>query len=230
MIDLIAVAHEGYPYGYLQGECGIFRDDYLATVCFVTEEVFNKRISELILHKQIQRDPVNGLYVPEMVESERIRQARGAGGVKGGNPKLVGMKVNHQGSLEGKPRSDSDSIDSKTLEKKDAPNFEDDFEAWFETIYQRHPRKKFKHAAMMDLKQLIEAGKITREQFDERHAAWCATEAWRWKQGASAPDLSQFILDDGWKYHPLPEMRQAPRRAVDDAIDEIRSEMEESNA
>lgn len=78
-----------------------------------------------------------------------------------------------------------------------------DFEAWFELQYSRHPNKREKTPSARLAAEAFAAGKFTLKDFDRRHAAWCATEAWTWKSGAKAPrSLGEWITDEGYRYDP----------------------------
>lgn len=73
----------------------------------------------------------------------------------------------------------------------------------FERMYARHPKKghragaerAYAHVAGIDCDQ-------TRARIDAVHAQWCATEAWTWKSGASAPFLDEWLTDHGYRYKP----------------------------
>jgi hypothetical protein len=45
------------------------------------------------------------LYIQRMIDDERVRLSRAAGGIKGGNPQLVNREVNLSSNLEGYPNS-----------------------------------------------------------------------------------------------------------------------------
>jgi uncharacterized protein YdaU (DUF1376 family) len=77
-----------------------------------------------------------------------------------------------------------------------------DVEDWFERIYSRHPKKGDKHLAQQYAVEALGGGRIDPALFERRHAAWCASEEWTWKNGARAPKLAQWILDEGWLYEP----------------------------
>lgn len=75
-----------------------------------------------------------------------------------------------------------------------------------ERIYRRHPKKRNRGLAFQYLAQAV-AGGAQISDIERVHALWCATETWQWKSGAGAPELSQWVLDEGWKYPP-PDIEQ----------------------
>ena len=77
---------------------------------------------------------------------------------------------------------------------------------FFEERYRAHPRKRDRMLAEQYMSQVpgIETAE-TQDEFRRGHEAWIRSEEWRWKNGAKAPTLAQFILDQGWKYPPQPD-------------------------
>jgi hypothetical protein len=134
LIDLMAIAHEGYPYGCLTDKFGALSAQFLAARCVVSAEDLDVALTELECYGRIQRNDAGVLYVPRMAKDADLRKKRAAGGKKGGNPKLVKPKVNLEGKLEDQPRSDSDSVSLSSLRtskrKEDAPDFEEVNETW----------------------------------------------------------------------------------------------------
>jgi len=74
---------------------------------------------------------------------------------------------------------------------------------FFEERYRAHPKKRDRTLAEQYMSQIpgIETAE-TQDEFRRGHDAWIRSEEWRWKNGAKAPTLAQFILDEGWKYPP----------------------------
>lgn len=116
LVDLMCLAHEGKPYGFLTDDIGPLTDDYIASRCFMKTTMFRRLLTELKLHKRVSVTKDGILCIERMVSDEKIRMARAAGGSKGGNPKLK-SKVNHKveptveqkHAQEGLPPSDYDS-------------------------------------------------------------------------------------------------------------------------
>jgi hypothetical protein len=97
-------------------------------------------------------------------------------------------------------------------ETKTAPPSED-FEAWFERQYARHPNKRDKTPSARLAAVAFSEGKFALEEFEARHVAWCQTETWTWKNGARAPrSLGEWISDEGYRYDP--RSAAAPTEAV----------------
>lgn len=94
-----------------------------------------------------------------------------------------------------------------------------DFHGWLECQYARHPKKRDKGIATRYASESFAAGKFTLEEFESVHIAMCATDGWRWKDGAGAPTLAQWILDEGWRYPPAEPADQ--KSALAKAMEEI---------
>lgn len=96
LADLMCLAHEGVPYGYLADKVGKLDTSYMAARCILPRGRFVAAIEELRTHTRIAENADGVLYIPRMVEDENVRLKRSAGGSLGGNPKLSG-KVNLPG-------------------------------------------------------------------------------------------------------------------------------------
>lgn len=80
-----------------------------------------------------------------------------------------------------------------------APDLSDSFEE----IYARHPKKGHRisaQGAYSHIRGIREPAE--RERIAAAHRAWCQCERWRWKGGASAPFLDEWITDRGYDYDP----------------------------
>ncbi len=140
LIDLMALAHEGHPYGVVASPSGPLSDTYLASRCMVHLLTLRASIKELLEHNRIHRNENGALYVKRMIEDERIRAARAAGGIKGGNPSMVTRKVNLPPNLTDEKKvnlasdsdsdsgfvSSSDTSSSKEKNNKEAKKIDDD--------------------------------------------------------------------------------------------------------
>jgi hypothetical protein len=84
----------------------------------------------------------------------------------------------------------------------------------FEAIYARHPKKGHRASAEQAFALVRGIGDPeVREAIDEVHRAWCASEGWRWKGGAKAPYLDEWLHDQGYRYRPPePEETAEERR------------------
>lgn len=109
----MCLAHEGEPYGYLSDKTGPLTIKYMASRCIISASSFLKSVAELVSHGCIMQLECGSLFIARMVEDERVRLLRAAGGIKGGNPNLkeeVNHKVNLTSNLkparEGYPPSD----------------------------------------------------------------------------------------------------------------------------
>ena len=55
LVDLMALAHEGVPYGYLADKVGPLTVQYMASRCVVSSSHFLKAIAELVLHSRLEQ-------------------------------------------------------------------------------------------------------------------------------------------------------------------------------
>ena len=93
LADIMALAHEGYVYGFLSDALGALTVAYMANRCHIKPAAFVRMFAELEANTRIEKR--GGLYcVPRMVRDEEIRASRAGGGHLGGNPKL---KIAKQG-------------------------------------------------------------------------------------------------------------------------------------
>lgn len=123
LADLMCLAHEGYPYGYLADKVGGLTEVYLASRCVVSVDEFRAAIAELRASgERISVKEDGTIYIPRMVEDAALRAKRAEGGKKGGNPNLVKGKVGGKVNLVVEPLSDSDYISGSSLKtKKEEP-------------------------------------------------------------------------------------------------------------
>lgn len=90
LADLMCLAHEGTPYGYLADKIGPLTEKYMAGRCSITLGAFKSAVRELLTTERLKQDESGALYVPRMVRDEEIRLARATGGYQSpGNPKLT---------------------------------------------------------------------------------------------------------------------------------------------
>lgn len=78
LADLMCLAHEGTPYGYLTDNVGPLSNTYMASRCMVTMRVFLRAIEELMLNNRISKD--SPICIPRMVADEDLRMRRASGG------------------------------------------------------------------------------------------------------------------------------------------------------
>ena len=126
LIDLMCIAHEGVPYGYLSARSGPLSDKILASRCVLTLAKFRASITELEHHGRLHRSEAGALYIKRMVRDEEIRSARAAGGKQGGNPQLKKVNLDFQMTSRGRAGADrlpSDS-DSEFSERVSPPESE----------------------------------------------------------------------------------------------------------
>lgn len=79
LIDLMCLAHEGEPYGYLSDSRGPLTDDYMASRVFVKLAAFKEALKELVSHGRLKAEG-GELSIPRMVRDEEIRRKRATGG------------------------------------------------------------------------------------------------------------------------------------------------------
>jgi hypothetical protein len=120
------------------------------------------------------------------------------------------------------------AIAVRDTEPRPATAVQDDlgrFETWFEQQYARHPKKGNRILAEQAAASAYQDREFTLEAFEKCHAAWCASEEWRWKGGAKAPHLGNWIHDKGFRY--LPEGAIEQRTKEYDSEKDMREHMED---
>ncbi len=127
LIDLMALAHEGERYGYLNDAIGPLTEDFMASRCSVSVPELLRSIAELTKNKRLNLDG-DALFVPRMVADEELRLKRAAGGHLGGNPAL--SKVNHKANNEVNhtPGASSPNSDTRPLMDNHEVNHDDNHE------------------------------------------------------------------------------------------------------
>lgn len=120
-IDMICIMHQGSDYGYLKVNHKVILSPNLARMCGATLEEVEGWLIELSDAGVYSVDAERCIYSRRMIRDEELRKARAAGGVKGGNPNLIGKKkVNLNPNLDTTPSSSSSSSssDNKEIKKK----------------------------------------------------------------------------------------------------------------
>lgn len=179
LADLMCIAHEGMPYGYLADKLGALCDDYLVARCMMRPTAFRTAVIELEKAERIHRSEEGAIFIKRMVEDEELRCRRAAGGKLGGNPTYTNKvnlqrtnKVNLHANLplqisdnlssvsEGKPpsraraRADSDSSSLSFPEEKTA-SF--DFLSLFSEMYGVWKKKAGRQLAQQALSERLQA-------------------------------------------------------------------------
>lgn len=224
LADLMSLAHEGEPYGYIADKFGPLAEEFIAARCFITVEEFRKAVHELIKFERVSREN-DTFYIKRMVEDERIRLARVNAGKSGGNPNVKGKPVKpvvnlpvnpeaqQDSALAGKPPSDSDSVseeESKSEKVKEFPKPEEpDYSVIFESVYAAHPWKINRGLAENYFIQTAVAEGFDLAKFCKSHSDWC--EYWKRDKFAKRVELAQFLLDHTWKYPPPGSEPEAAR-------------------
>lgn len=89
-MDMLCYMHEGYPYGHLKVNCKVILSPTLARMVGCAEPVLEGYLAELRSAGVVQVDRDGCYYSKRMVRDEIVREARAAGGSRGGNPNLMG--------------------------------------------------------------------------------------------------------------------------------------------
>jgi hypothetical protein len=117
--DMLCFMHQGTPYGYLKVGNKVILPDNLARMVGTTIDETNSLLRELEDAEVFSRDEEGCIFSRRLIRDEEIRQARAAGGVKGGNPALMkGAEVQGRLTLEDNqnptPSSSSSSSSSSS--------------------------------------------------------------------------------------------------------------------
>jgi hypothetical protein len=117
LLDLMCLANEGTPYGFLSDKLGNLAVKYMASRCMLTPGTFLKSISELIENDRLQRDDNGTYFIRRMVEDEAVRVKRAEGGKASighpnTHPPRVPLSGNESADAKGTLVSGSDSSSS----------------------------------------------------------------------------------------------------------------------
>jgi hypothetical protein len=99
-MDMICYMHEGTPYGHLKVNGKPIQVDALARMLGCDKRKLAAYVKELESAGVVQKDEQGAYFSKRMVRDEQVREARAAGGIKGGNPALVGGKVEGKVNLQ----------------------------------------------------------------------------------------------------------------------------------
>lgn len=114
-IDMLCIMHQGSEYGYLKVNGKVILPTNLARMTGTTFKEAEGYLEELEEAGVFSRDEGGCIFSRRMIRDEEIREARAAGGSKGGNPALMGeKKVNLPANLQPTPSSSSSSSSSNT--------------------------------------------------------------------------------------------------------------------
>jgi hypothetical protein len=109
LIDLMALAHEGTPYGHISDKSGPLDSKFLASRLNLSIGRLGLALDELRKAERIHMHAGGGWYIKRMVIDEEVRIKRAEGGKKSkGNPLLRGEGYPSD-AKEGIAPSDSDS-------------------------------------------------------------------------------------------------------------------------
>ena len=119
-MDMICFMHEGSPYGHLKVKDKVILPPNLARMCGLTVEETQGFLAELHDAGVYDTDESGCICSRRMIRDEQVRNARAEGGKKGGNPNLMGGKVNLKVGKEvkQKPTPSSSSSSSSSIIKK----------------------------------------------------------------------------------------------------------------
>ncbi len=118
-IDMICYMHEGTPYGHMKVGDKVILPENLARMVGETLEVVQGWLGELKEAGVYDLTEEGVICSRRMIRDESIRNARAEGGKLGGNPSLVGKKVNQEDKQNSTPSSSSSSSSSSS-DLKDA--------------------------------------------------------------------------------------------------------------
>ena len=99
-MDMICYMHEGTPYGHLKVGEKVILASNLAVMVGATLSEVEGWLDELRTARVFDTTEDGTIYSRRMIRDETIRNLRAEGGKKGGNPSLVGKKVNLKDNLK----------------------------------------------------------------------------------------------------------------------------------
>lgn len=110
-IEMMAIMHEGEPYGHLTAQGRPISDDMLARLVGESPAAVKRAIKDLDANGVFSRTDDGVIYSRRMVRDEAVRDARAAGGSLG---KVHGQKGASHGTKGGRPRNEKPPLDDDT--------------------------------------------------------------------------------------------------------------------
>lgn len=113
LVDLLCLAWDGSPVGYLSDSHGPFTEKYMASRMVIRPGQLRTATKELVEHDRLQMDGQT-YYFKEMARAEEIRQRRAAGGAASlNNPNVPHRKGILPMPTKGPPPSGSEGYPSE---------------------------------------------------------------------------------------------------------------------
>ena len=187
-IDMIALMHQGEPYGHLVINSKPVSDRTLARMVGASHRQVSRLLNELESAGVFSRTPDGAIYSRRMVRDEKIRESRASGGKLGGNPALkVNLKDNHTPNLDANlkptPSSSSSPSVSTSVAKPPKPPLKNpklngEYSPAFEAAWSVYPKRvggNSKKAAWDAWKARVNAGvsEIELASGIEGYTAYC---------------------------------------------------------
>jgi hypothetical protein len=121
LTDLMCMAHEGTPYGFISDKIGGMTDEYLASRFVVPLKAFKEALAELEKAERLHvKDGIR--FIKRMVDDEDLRIRRAAGGAASqGNPKVPRKVIQ-----EGYPSAESIGSPSSKIDSRERARAESD--------------------------------------------------------------------------------------------------------
>lgn len=121
-IEMVCVMHECEQYGTLSVNGNAMTEQQVARLVGESPNTIKRLVGELEAAGVFSKTEAGAIYSRRMVKDERVRNARAAGGVLGGNPDLRNKvnleeegKVNHSDNLKPTPSSSSSASRASDL-------------------------------------------------------------------------------------------------------------------
>lgn len=210
-MDLLCLAHQGYPYGHLADQNGALTVKFMANWCEVTPSQLAVAIGELEKHGVLSRNGAGIIYSRRMVRDEEVRQKRASGGPQSlKNPNVPKKKGYPQGPdtcgvLKDAPIDidiDIDSSKDQVTEKiqviKALPTFEADCQKiwdWFCREFSGEINPSWDCQIFMSVMQTFEDLADLKKNLPR----WKACEKW---QNGYVPTAENFLRKRIFKTQP----------------------------
>lgn len=189
---MMCVLHQCEPYGHLSMNGNAMNTEQLARVVGDSPAVIKKLLAELEAAGVFSRNEKGCIYSRRMVKDEYIREVRAQSGRLGGNPSLVGDKVNQMDKQmvnqsvkqSVTPSSSSSSTNIKTLRF-----------AQFWTVY---PKKKSKGSAERAFNRISPDEQLF-NRIVAAVEAWKKSPDWQRENGQFIPYPASWLNAKGWE-------------------------------
>jgi len=206
LIDIMALAHNGQPYGYVTNGGQALTEQELGRVLAVNRQTMSRAMANLKLRHRIGVTSGGAIYVPRMVKDGKQREQASKDGEKGGNPTLKGdVKGGIKSGVEQtlNPETETEG-ETDTEQKQKTYKYTEEFHKFWTTYANSLNKPKTLEAfenANQNVDFLLQAikGQVAWKESQKRKnefvSNWPASYRWlddhRWEDRVESPPVTK---------------------------------------